>query len=349
MFDLFKVKTGSIRAAAEHKDHEEVARLLKRLKDISSMREEIQYSLLVAAARDDVLTGYELMKYGADVNFGVSHDYQNAEENGFRPPIFNAVECSSITFLQFLLSRGADVNNFERRGQTPLVAAYYYCKTEEKTKMLALLLAAGADPDLCAIKDQSFSEIYNTQEHGASFYGDEKVVFHRTWAEEFKKSFSKNGFELFDRYGLVGLKRGNRVIVHPYFTRECMRFIPNATYLFVSDKMDQWLNEVILLDRPNLNKKELWDIADVYSISAPMWYYDDVNGLIRILSDSSDRVVRIFRNGLYYLYDLSTRRVISFGYSFIDQIQNDGLRPFALGDIRGKLDQDGRERSFHIS
>ncbi len=348
MFNLFKVKEGSIRTAAECEDHEEMARLLKRIRDISSVREEIQHALVIAAARDDVLTGYELVKFGADVNYGISYDYKYAEQNGYRPPIFNAVECGSVTFLQFLLSRGADVNNFEHRGYTPLLAAYYYCKNDGKTKILTLLLAAGADPLLTAIEGRSFADIYLMRENGVPFYEAKVTMSYNAWTDEWKKALSEDGFELIDKYGRIGVKKGANMIIPPYFTRECMRYMPKATYLFVSNNMDHFLNEVIWLDSPDLSKEELWDIADGYSITAPMWYFDTKNQIVRVLSDASDRIVRIFKNGMYYLYDLTTHKTISLGYSYIDFMQPDNLFSFTLGEIQGKLDLEGRERSFRV-
>ena len=338
-------ENGEISQAAERQDYDEVRRLLKRVKNPTLAKEDIQRALLLSAARDDVKIGYELIKYGADVNYCA---HKQRELDRTRPPIFNAVETGSVRLLDLLLSRGADPNVFESDGETPLVAACYHCKPDALEKIIALLIACGADPLLESPNRDSFKDVRMQQERGFAIHIDEQMRFERVWKEKWESVVDLgDGYVLYSVDGRYGIRKGYKILVPPYFTKTHFNFVLGADYLFVSDKMSGIIDEVVFLHASNLSKEKLIQIQEGYSSAAQIWYFDEGIQFIRVVGSIEKPIIRIFNNGMYYLYDTNQNTILSNGYSMISYY-GDQTYHFSLGDAKGKLDRLGNEINFTL-
>lgn len=157
MFNRYKV--GDLREYAEMGRGDLIDQALRKIKDLVPYRDDMQIALVIAAARNDVASGTLLLDYGADINYGIDIKGFADEVNKPRPPIFNAVECGSVEFLRLLLSRGANPNVFEHRGDSALLRAFYECEDQRKEEIIKILLANGADPRLSFLNTRSFLHV----------------------------------------------------------------------------------------------------------------------------------------------------------------------------------------------
>ena len=98
-----------------------------------------------------------LLKYGAETDIHV---------DGEDTPLLAALRAGARQVFEILLDAGSDVN---RKGKTPGTALYMACRARD-TKMVRLLLAHGADPNIqqCGRYDHALQV--------ACLYGDEEVV-----------------------------------------------------------------------------------------------------------------------------------------------------------------------------
>ncbi len=72
-------------------------------------------------------------------------DPRATDDNGFTPLHF-ATQSNSIPVSEALLAAGVEINAVDRNGNSPLSNAVFY--SGGKGSLIALLLNAGADPDL---------------------------------------------------------------------------------------------------------------------------------------------------------------------------------------------------------
>lgn len=328
-------KLDILSAAARSGDVETVEYVLKKGERVQSS--DMQDALVIAAARNYVEIGRLLIKHGANIDYEASKAWPSNERNG-RSPIFNAVESGAFDFVHLLASCGADFDIFEDRGYTPLMATYYYCRPREKShEMLNFLLEYGADPYLKGRNDNSFADL--VQEKGNSDDRSTNVI---------NNAIVDSGMSMFNLSGRYGVRFNEKTIIPPYFS-SMINSLPYATYCFHKTKSIKDEKEIILLYENILDDSvKMGDIGDYYSSVAEMWLYDSGQNHFRIYGyywrDDND-IVRIFKNGLYYLYSLVEEKIISNGYSeiFETEPENIGVMNYRLGKFFGFLSINGKE------
>lgn len=108
-------------------------------------------ALSAAAQRNDLDIVRRLIGAHAEVNI--------AEPGEFRTPLLSAVNCADPQIVSMFLAIGADPNDTDRRGQSPLIRAVYAPSMRQNSpqrrteclRMLDELIAAGADTDHIAV------------------------------------------------------------------------------------------------------------------------------------------------------------------------------------------------------
>lgn len=308
---------GKLSAAAENGGVEDVSYVLKHTKDLGILKDDMQRALVIAAARNYTDIGAELIMYGADVNYGACRTYNpNTKDANGRPPIFNAVESAAYEFIELLLSHGADLNIFEDRGYTPLVAAYYYCEPcRGNDTVFGLLMEGGADPFLGWRDGTSFADLYKDRENMRHSLGTDAINLKHSCTHE------NTGFELFAICGKVGIKKDDVIIVPAYFTTVNYSMLPYATYFTYKSDYSNHEFEVILLHQDiRRDAEKMFEISDCYSSCAELWLYDEMKHftVIERLQDAMpEGTARVFKNGMYYLFDQKSLKIISRGFSYI--------------------------------
>lgn len=102
------------------------------------MNQEIQQAFYEAVRNNRVEDARWLIEQGADVNVEYEKKYSGGSYTTY--PIFSIMEDADIPMLQLLLAAGADVNQRNRYGETPLVECEF-----SSHRLVQAFIAAGAD------------------------------------------------------------------------------------------------------------------------------------------------------------------------------------------------------------
>jgi hypothetical protein len=326
--------------ATEEGNYKVISYVLKHTNQIKELKDDMQFALIVAAARDYTDIGLELIKNGANVNYGAckKYEFEKKDEIG-RPPIFNAVESAAFEFIELLLSYGADLNVFDDRGYTPLVSAYYNCDPHSKTDdVIRLLLERGADPFLGWRDGTSFADITKLK--------DEESKNNEGDAKKFRYKIElSNGYRLYSLWGCYGVQKDEIILIPPMFTSH-IETLSYATCLYPKEVQNFCVPEVILLHEDiRGNTQKVHDIFDYYSTFVEIWLYDKERNHF-IVSDTfsnenSKNICRVFKNGMYYLFSNELGIIISNGYSYINSSRNQDVLIYRLGKMFGYIALNG--------
>ena len=134
VFSCFPIKATELtNALIENKSLVEIRELIKKGSDVNQPDEKTGLYPLMLTKDTAILQ--ELINAGADIN------NQNKGEN----LLFAAIEQNNIEMLEYLLSKGLDVNATNLAGETPLIQAVLFSEIHENTDIIKMLLKYGAD------------------------------------------------------------------------------------------------------------------------------------------------------------------------------------------------------------
>lgn len=125
--------------------------------DINSRDENGTPMINIAVRNDNEELVKKFIKLGADIN-------QISEDRGYTP-VMDAVWRGNLELTKLFIKQGAELNTINKEGQTNLVLAV----GADKTKIVEVLVKAGADPD---IKDQMGMSAYGY----ASLFKKEEIL-----------------------------------------------------------------------------------------------------------------------------------------------------------------------------
>lgn len=104
----------------------------------TTMNQDIQQAFYEAVRKNDVAEARRLIGLGADVN--AEYEMPLLDGSYTTYPIFSIMEDADIPMLQLLLEAGADVNQRNRYGETPLIECEF-----ASHRLVQAFIAAGAD------------------------------------------------------------------------------------------------------------------------------------------------------------------------------------------------------------
>jgi ankyrin repeat protein len=113
---------------------DEVEEHIKAGTNLNDYDHEDWTPLMVAVANRNLWIADMLTKHGADVNFKVKAEHDETV-------LFLATRVNSTKGIEFLISKGADVNTRNRDGETPLFMLRHY----DRIGTARLLISIGAD------------------------------------------------------------------------------------------------------------------------------------------------------------------------------------------------------------
>jgi hypothetical protein len=145
-FGIMQLAGGQLSFAVERSDYQGVQ---KALATDTYDQETLDDQLYQAVANGDYDIALALIEYGADVN----HTFGDFES----PLLHAAVLWHEVGATDFLLQQGADPNQLDNMGRSPLVEAVLYRASaysdgalNEATHIVIALLVAGGDPSIAA-------------------------------------------------------------------------------------------------------------------------------------------------------------------------------------------------------